>query len=49
MKWIPVVGIFLAKFPIPGKQWNLWFWYQASIIMIGIISLLAWAVWSVFV
>jgi len=49
MKWIPFVGIFLVKFPIPGKQWNLWFWYQTSVIIASLLGLLAWTVWPVFV
>lgn len=49
MKWIPFFGLFLAKFPIPGKQWNLWFWYQWTIIALSALALLAWTVWPVFV
>ncbi len=38
MKWIPVLGFFLARWPIPGKQWNWWFWYQVVSIVITVFA-----------
>jgi hypothetical protein len=46
MKWIPVLGFFLAKWPIPGKQWNWWFRYQVISI---VITVFAWVIVAYYV